>query len=66
MRRTAPSADQPPLFDLAGSHTAAQRTADRRICRAYLKQWTASFKKRSGQPEISFDEFEAAAARLAL
>lgn len=66
MRRTASSADQPALFELAGSYTAAQRAADRRTCRAYLKQWSASFKSTGDQPEIAFNQFEAAASRPAL
>ena len=64
MRRTAPSADQPALFELPGSCTTDQRAADRRTCRAYLKQWVHSFKSNIDQPEVSFDEFEAASARL--
>ena len=56
---------QPVLFDLAPAYTEADRRADRQLCRIYLKQWAGSFKRHDADPEISVDDFNAAAARLA-
>lgn len=56
---------QPVLFDFATAYTDADRRADRLLCRSYLKQWAGSFKRHSMAAEISVDDFNAAAARLA-
>ncbi|MGO2061405.1 MAG: hypothetical protein ACTH2M_00085 [Microbacteriaceae bacterium] len=56
---------QPALFDVAPAYTAADRRADRQLCRSYLKQWAGSFKRQSMATEISVEDFNAAAARLA-
>lgn len=56
---------QPTLFDLAPVYSETDRLADRLLCRSYLKQWAGSFKRRGMATEISTDDFNAAAARLA-
>lgn len=57
---------QPALLDFATAYTDADRRADRLLCRSYLKQWAGSFKRHSMAAEISVEDFNAAAARLAL
>lgn len=56
---------QPTLFDVAPAYTDSDRRADRLRCRSYLKQWAGLFKRRGMATEISVDDFNAAAARLA-
>lgn len=56
---------QPTLFNLAPAYTDADRRADRQLCRNYLKQWAGSFKRHGMAAEVSVDDFNAAAARLA-
>lgn len=68
---------QPALFDMnvTAEYTEADRVADRKICWSYTKQWARGFKKagvgqaasgeRTAGTEITTEEFEAAAARLA-
>lgn len=57
------------------AYTEADRVADRKLCWSYTKQWAGAFKKngfgpdasreRTASTEISTEDFEAAAARLA-
>jgi len=62
---TAITPVQPALFDLDAAYTPADRLADRKLCRAYLKQWAGSFKKHSSATKITVEDFHAAAKRLA-
>lgn len=56
---------QPTLFDYISAYTDAERRADRRLCHDYLKQWVGYFKLHGLAADITLEEFEAAAARLA-
>ena len=56
---------QPALFDLVTQYSDTDRLADRKLCRAYLKQWAGSFKRSNASTTVSFQDFEAAAKRLA-
>ncbi|MEU6261852.1 hypothetical protein [Saccharopolyspora shandongensis] len=68
----APAQDALP-FDFEGVaepvYDEAARRADRELCQRYFKAWCGSFGRLEGEPaghpEISFEEFRAAADRLA-
>jgi hypothetical protein len=62
-------------FDFAAASQAAsdqrmteiRKTADRELCKRYLGTWADNFGKKTGRDEsITFAQFSAAAARLAL
>ena len=59
------NATQPALFEMPTAYAEAERIADRATCRAYMKRWARSFKKNVPTGQISREDFEAAAARLA-
>jgi hypothetical protein len=55
-------------FDFAAASKAASdaRDADRELCRRYLGTWTGTFGSTKRDTSVSFDDFAAAAARLAV
>lgn len=65
MRAATVAPVQPALFDLVTQYSDTDRLADRKLCRAYLKQWAGSFKKQGSATKIAVEDFHAAAKRLA-
>jgi hypothetical protein len=53
-------------FDAASKAASDARMADRELCRNYLASWAGNFGRETPRStSISFEEFSAAAARLA-
>jgi hypothetical protein len=54
-------------FDAASQAASDSRMADRELCQRYLGTWADNFGKKTGRDKsITFAQFTAAAARLAL
>ena len=53
-------------FDAASQASSDARMADRELCRNYLGNWADNFgREAKPRTRVSFEEFAAAAARLA-